>query len=145
MWGNAHWLIRQCALSVLQQWPRHSRIWTANFWLIGQHALPPEPQSPPLVNCSLKQVLFILCWPKSLFCSTLHHACMCAQPGKQSGRSVKKRAQDFLLRWSFFGARVMHNLTLNNASSFGKITCGVLTKVQTSSGNTIYDKNTYWT
>lgn len=42
------------------------------------------------------------------------------QPGKQSGRSVKKRAQDFLLRWSFFGARVMHNLTLNNASSFGE-------------------------
>uniref|UniRef100_A0A3B4WTZ9 DNA-binding protein RFX6 n=1 Tax=Seriola lalandi dorsalis TaxID=1841481 RepID=A0A3B4WTZ9_SERLL len=40
------------------------------------------------------------------------------KPGKQSGRSVKKRAQDFLLRWSFFGARVMHNLTLNNASSF---------------------------
>ncbi|XP_072306415.1 DNA-binding protein RFX6 [Eucyclogobius newberryi] len=40
-------------------------------------------------------------------------------PGKQNGRSVKKRAQDFLLRWSFFGARVMHNLTLNNASSFG--------------------------
>lgn len=33
---------------------------------------------------------------------------------------MKKRAQDFLLRWSFFGARVMHNLTLNNASSFGK-------------------------
>lgn len=47
-------------------------------------------------------------------------ACVCAQPGKQSGRSVKKRAQDFLLRWSFFGARVMHNLTLNNASSFGR-------------------------
>uniref|UniRef100_A0A667YZF7 DNA-binding protein RFX6 n=1 Tax=Myripristis murdjan TaxID=586833 RepID=A0A667YZF7_9TELE len=41
------------------------------------------------------------------------------KPGKQSSRSVKKRAQDFLLRWSFFGARVMHNLTLNNASSFG--------------------------
>uniref|UniRef100_A0A669AXQ5 DNA-binding protein RFX6 n=1 Tax=Oreochromis niloticus TaxID=8128 RepID=A0A669AXQ5_ORENI len=41
------------------------------------------------------------------------------KPGKQSGRSVKKRAQDFLLRWSFFGARVMHTLTLNNASSFG--------------------------
>uniref|UniRef100_A0A3Q2E9H2 DNA-binding protein RFX6 n=1 Tax=Cyprinodon variegatus TaxID=28743 RepID=A0A3Q2E9H2_CYPVA len=41
------------------------------------------------------------------------------KPGKQCGRSVKKRAQDFLLRWSFFGARVMHNLTLNNASSFG--------------------------
>uniref|UniRef100_A0A8D3DS25 DNA-binding protein RFX6 n=1 Tax=Scophthalmus maximus TaxID=52904 RepID=A0A8D3DS25_SCOMX len=41
------------------------------------------------------------------------------KPGKQSGRTVKKRAQDFLLRWSFFGARVMHNLTLNNASSFG--------------------------
>ena len=45
---------------------------------------------------------------------------VCDQPGKQSGRSVKKRAQDFLLRWSFFGARVMHNLTLNNATSFGK-------------------------
>uniref|UniRef100_A0A3Q0QY28 DNA-binding protein RFX6 n=1 Tax=Amphilophus citrinellus TaxID=61819 RepID=A0A3Q0QY28_AMPCI len=41
------------------------------------------------------------------------------KPGKQSSRSVKKRAQDFLLRWSFFGARVMHTLTLNNASSFG--------------------------
>ncbi|XP_077408987.1 DNA-binding protein RFX6 isoform X2 [Vanacampus margaritifer] len=41
------------------------------------------------------------------------------KPGKQNGRSVKKRAQDFLLRWSFFGARVMHNLTLNNAASFG--------------------------
>ncbi|KAF7651904.1 hypothetical protein LDENG_00103820, partial [Lucifuga dentata] len=41
------------------------------------------------------------------------------KPGKQSSRSFKKRAQDFLLRWSFFGARVMHNLTLNNASSFG--------------------------
>uniref|UniRef100_A0A3Q3ILM8 DNA-binding protein RFX6 n=1 Tax=Monopterus albus TaxID=43700 RepID=A0A3Q3ILM8_MONAL len=41
------------------------------------------------------------------------------KPGKQSGRTVKKRAQDFLLRWSFFGARVMHSLTLSNASSFG--------------------------
>ncbi|XP_016118455.1 DNA-binding protein RFX6-like, partial [Sinocyclocheilus grahami] len=41
------------------------------------------------------------------------------KPSKQNGRSVKKRAQDFLLKWSFFGARVMHNLTLNNASSFG--------------------------
>ncbi|XP_043930157.1 DNA-binding protein RFX6 [Protopterus annectens] len=41
------------------------------------------------------------------------------KPSKQNGRSLKKRAQDFLLKWSFFGARVMHNLTLNNASSFG--------------------------
>uniref|UniRef100_A0A673Y253 DNA-binding protein RFX6 n=1 Tax=Salmo trutta TaxID=8032 RepID=A0A673Y253_SALTR len=41
------------------------------------------------------------------------------KPGKQNGRSIKKRAQDFLLKWSFFGARVMHNLTLNNATSFG--------------------------
>nr|XP_006256506.2 DNA-binding protein RFX6 isoform X1 [Rattus norvegicus] len=40
---------------------------------------------------------------------------------KQNGRSLKKRAQDFLLKWSFFGARVMHNLTLNNASSFGSL------------------------
>nr|XP_032829304.1 DNA-binding protein RFX6 [Petromyzon marinus] len=41
------------------------------------------------------------------------------KPSKQNGRTLKKRAQDFLLRWSFFGARVMHGLTLNNASSFG--------------------------
>ncbi|XP_017311664.1 DNA-binding protein RFX6 [Ictalurus punctatus] len=41
------------------------------------------------------------------------------KPSKQTGRSVKKRAQDFLLKWSFFGARVMHSLTLNNAMSFG--------------------------
>ncbi|XP_077979193.1 DNA-binding protein RFX6-like [Glandiceps talaboti] len=41
------------------------------------------------------------------------------KPSKQNGRSMKKRAQDFLLKWSFFGARVMHALTLNNASSFG--------------------------
>ncbi|XP_052391673.1 DNA-binding protein RFX6-like [Carassius gibelio] len=41
------------------------------------------------------------------------------KPSKQNGRPVKKRAQDFLLKWSFFGARVMHNLTLNNAASFG--------------------------
>ncbi|XP_072016199.1 DNA-binding protein RFX6-like [Amphiura filiformis] len=40
------------------------------------------------------------------------------KPSKQNGRSMKKRAQDFLLKWSFFGARVMHNLTLNNAQSF---------------------------
>ncbi|XP_041367036.1 DNA-binding protein RFX6-like [Gigantopelta aegis] len=41
------------------------------------------------------------------------------KPSKQNGRSFKKRAQEFLLKWSFFGARVMHNLTLNNAQSFG--------------------------
>ncbi|MBN3303242.1 RFX6 protein, partial [Amia calva] len=41
------------------------------------------------------------------------------KPSKQNGRSLKRRAQDFLLKWSFFGARVMHNLTLNNATSFG--------------------------
>lgn len=41
------------------------------------------------------------------------------KPSKQNGRSLKKRAQEFLLKWSFFGARVMHNLTLNNATSFG--------------------------
>lgn len=43
------------------------------------------------------------------------------QPSKQNGRSFKKRAQDFLLKWSFFGARVMHSLTINNAQSFGKL------------------------
>ncbi|XP_028809146.1 DNA-binding protein RFX6 isoform X2 [Denticeps clupeoides] len=41
------------------------------------------------------------------------------KPSKQNGRSFKKRAQEFLLKWSFFGARVMHSLTLNNATSFG--------------------------
>ncbi|XP_063078762.1 DNA-binding protein RFX6 [Engraulis encrasicolus] len=41
------------------------------------------------------------------------------KPCKQTGRSVKRRAQDFLLKWSFFGARIMHSLTLNNATSFG--------------------------
>ncbi|BFZ05273.1 hypothetical protein BsWGS_08312 [Bradybaena similaris] len=40
------------------------------------------------------------------------------QPSKQNGKTFKKRAQDYLLKWSFFGARVMHNLTLNNAQSF---------------------------
>nr|KAG5689471.1 hypothetical protein BaRGS_021018 [Batillaria attramentaria] len=40
------------------------------------------------------------------------------KPSKQNGRSFKKRAQEYLLKWSFFGARVMHNLTLNNAQSF---------------------------
>lgn len=41
------------------------------------------------------------------------------KPSKQNGRSFKKRASAFLLNWSFFGARVMHNLTLNNAKAFG--------------------------
>ncbi|KAK0060349.1 DNA-binding protein RFX6, partial [Biomphalaria pfeifferi] len=40
------------------------------------------------------------------------------KPSKQNGKNFKKRAQDYLLKWSFFGARVMHNLTLNNAQSF---------------------------
>ncbi|KAK3610931.1 hypothetical protein CHS0354_022198 [Potamilus streckersoni] len=40
------------------------------------------------------------------------------KPSKQNGRTFKKRAQEFLLKWSFFGARVMHNLTLNNAQAF---------------------------
>lgn len=58
--------------------------------------------------------MFVL-WNQAIFFSVF----VSAKPGKQSGRPLKKRAQDFLLRWSFFGARVMHNLTLNNASSFG--------------------------
>ncbi|XP_076471939.1 DNA-binding protein RFX6-like isoform X3 [Babylonia areolata] len=40
---------------------------------------------------------------------------------KQNGRSLKKRSQEYLLKWSFFGARVMHNLTLNNARSFSSV------------------------
>uniref|UniRef100_A0A0L8HQS5 RFX1-4/6/8-like BCD domain-containing protein n=1 Tax=Octopus bimaculoides TaxID=37653 RepID=A0A0L8HQS5_OCTBM len=43
------------------------------------------------------------------------------KPSKQNGRSFKKRAQEFLLKWSFFGARVMHNLTLSNAQSFASV------------------------
>ncbi|ESO91692.1 hypothetical protein LOTGIDRAFT_122187, partial [Lottia gigantea] len=42
------------------------------------------------------------------------------KPSKQNGKCFRKRAQDYLLKWSFFGARVMHNLTLNNATGFGK-------------------------
>ena len=42
------------------------------------------------------------------------------KPSKQNGRSLKKRAQDFLLKWSFFGARITHNLNNTNASSFSE-------------------------
>lgn len=119
---------RRCGLSVLQQWSMTPDIiWTAKPESIGQPAFP--PQSHPLVNCNPKRFLLHLAGQSLI--SALLRACICTQPGKQSGRSVKKRAQDFLLRWSFFGARVMHNLTLNNASSFGKITgCVFLQSVQ---------------
>ncbi|KAL8573109.1 hypothetical protein ACOMHN_027369 [Nucella lapillus] len=43
------------------------------------------------------------------------------KPCKQNGRSLKKRSQEYLLKWSFFGARIMHNLTLNNAPSFSSV------------------------
>ncbi|GFO39611.1 DNA-binding protein rfx6-like [Plakobranchus ocellatus] len=43
------------------------------------------------------------------------------KPSKQNGKIFKRRAQAYLLKWSFFGARVMHNLTLNNAQSFALI------------------------
>lgn len=42
------------------------------------------------------------------------------KPSKQNGRSLKKRANEFLLKWSFFGARITHNLNNTNASSFSK-------------------------
>ncbi|KAK3707889.1 hypothetical protein QZH41_017286 [Actinostola sp. cb2023] len=41
------------------------------------------------------------------------------QPCVDTGTDFKNRAQDFLLRWSFLGARLMHNLTLNASSCFG--------------------------
>lgn len=79
-----------------------------------------------VVEHKVIKVTAALCWYLSCKGPEVHQAAVLLwlfvsdQPGKQSGRSVKKRAQDFLLRWSFFGARVMHNLTLNNASSFGE-------------------------
>lgn len=66
--------------------------------------------------CCVNVLAPALLWNQAIFFSVL----VSPKPGKQSGRPLKKRAQDFLLRWSFFGARVMHNLTLNNASSFGR-------------------------
>ena len=41
------------------------------------------------------------------------------QPCEGTGDDFKSRAQEFLLRWSFLGARLMHNLTLNASSYFG--------------------------
>ncbi|ELT92343.1 hypothetical protein CAPTEDRAFT_220726 [Capitella teleta] len=43
------------------------------------------------------------------------------KPSKQNGKNIQRRGQDFLLKWSFFGARISHNLTLNNAKSFASI------------------------
>lgn len=43
------------------------------------------------------------------------------QPCEEAGDDFKSRAQEFLLRWSFLGARLMHNLTLNASSYFGEI------------------------
>ena len=40
-------------------------------------------------------------------------------PEPESESNFKARAQDFLLQWSFTGGRLMHNLTLNNCTSFG--------------------------
>ncbi|KAL9978484.1 hypothetical protein ACROYT_G016005 [Oculina patagonica] len=41
------------------------------------------------------------------------------RPCEGTGDDFKSRAQEFLLRWSFLGARLMHNLTLNASSYFG--------------------------
>lgn len=41
------------------------------------------------------------------------------RPCEEAGDEFKTRAQEFLLRWSFLGARLMHNLTLNASSCFG--------------------------
>ena len=43
-----------------------------------------------------------------------------SQPCEGTGVDFKSKAQEFLLRWSFLGARLMHNLTLNASSYFGK-------------------------
>ncbi|XP_076820967.1 DNA-binding protein RFX6-like [Clavelina lepadiformis] len=45
------------------------------------------------------------------------------KPSRQNGRSLKKRAQDFLYKWSFFEARITHNLTINKAVSFNSYHC----------------------
>ncbi|XP_070566818.1 DNA-binding protein RFX6-like isoform X2 [Ptychodera flava] len=41
------------------------------------------------------------------------------QPSKENGRPFRERARDFLLTWSFFTSRVMRDLTLHSAASFG--------------------------
>lgn len=41
------------------------------------------------------------------------------RPCEEAGDDFKTRAQEFLLKWSFLGARLMHNLTLNASSYFG--------------------------
>ena len=42
-----------------------------------------------------------------------------SQPELKSEGNFKAKAQEFLLQWSFTGGRLMHNLTLNNCTSFG--------------------------
>jgi len=41
------------------------------------------------------------------------------RPCEGTGDDFKSRAQEFLLKWSFLGARLMHNLTLNASMHFG--------------------------
>lgn len=41
------------------------------------------------------------------------------RPCEGTSDDFKSRAQEFLLRWSFLGARLMHNLTLNASTHFG--------------------------
>ncbi|XP_064635175.1 DNA-binding protein RFX6-like, partial [Lineus longissimus] len=41
------------------------------------------------------------------------------KPSKQNGKTFKRRSQEFLLRWSFFLARMAHNMTLGNAHEYG--------------------------
>lgn len=117
------------------QWSPSSSGWTLSWsikssrWQLFALALCVLVFVPQMTCCATKLFFFLF----SVFVSD--------QPGKQSGRSVKKRAQDFLLRWSFFGARVMHNLTLNNASSFGK---NILVFLKLSLRETVYFAGTPW-
>ncbi|GCB67974.1 hypothetical protein scyTo_0008155 [Scyliorhinus torazame] len=87
-----------------------------HFWQGMPDHLLPLLENPVIIDifCVCDSILY------KVLTDVLIPATMQEMPeSKQNGRSLKKRAQDFLLRWSFFGARVMHNLTLNNASSFG--------------------------
>ncbi|XP_064650978.1 regulatory factor X 4-like [Lineus longissimus] len=41
------------------------------------------------------------------------------RPSTKTSGSLKRRARDFLLRWSCFGTRVIRDMTLHSATSFG--------------------------
>ncbi|XP_074660442.1 DNA-binding protein RFX6-like [Tubulanus polymorphus] len=65
-----------------------------------------------ILETSEMSVETLLQWLDSLLESRV------VKPTKHTGKSFKKRAQDFLLRWTFLGSRVTRYLTLNTAACF---------------------------